>query len=219
MIALEDFTYEDDVHEYRCAQRIVRPSATGTLKNCGIVNYRMVDPVILEDKRILGDHVHKWTAKHDVEGDNDPMIITPREWGYCQAWLNFKEDFRPIFTAIEQPMLRPIRGMLVGGTPDAVCIIRNKPWIVDKKCCSSVMAAWELQVADYEMMLTQLPYLGVYGRMSVRLAPNGKYFPTVYTDPTAAHVATAALTLSYNPKDQPALDMVASWKYNKKIPD
>jgi hypothetical protein len=219
MTDFEDFTYEDDTHEYRSGDGIVRPSVTGTLKTAGVVNYSMVNPEVLEYKRVLGSNVHLWTSFHDRHGDNDPMSVTPREYGYCQAWLNFKRDFNPRFLAVETAMLRPIGGLLVGGTPDNVAIIRSRPWVIDKKCCATTMAAWELQVADYEMMLTQLPYLGVYGRMSVRLGPDGRYHPVVYTDPQAATVAKAALALAYNPKDQAARTIVDVWKYNKKIPD
>jgi hypothetical protein len=216
MIDLADFSYEDDGHIYRDSQGEMC-SATGSLKKAGIVDYSMVDPVLLEMKKVLGNNVHRWTARHDLKQNPDPMELTAREWGYATSWLNFKKDFLPDFLHVEVPKMGIIGGYRCGGTADNIAYMKRAMWIIDKKCCSSPMAAWELQLADYEMIETKLPYLGVFNRMSVRLGPNGKYYPTVYTDPQAAQVATAALTLAYDPTNAWGRTTVDAWKYNHRV--
>jgi hypothetical protein len=213
----EDFSYEDDSHEYRDAGGRLAPSATGTLKTCGIVNYSMVDPDVLERKRVIGQNVHHWTKLFDLGKDPDPMSVTEEEHGYCRGWLRFTADFRPNWIRVEQPRMYVIGGLKVGGTADNIGVMARRPWIVDKKCCSSDQPSWELQVADYEMGETGKMVVGLYDRMSVRLKPNGTYAIKVYQDPNAAIVAYAALCLSYDPTDQKARDLVDVWKWNKGI--
>jgi hypothetical protein len=217
MIELEDFSYEDDTHEYRNSAGELRQSATGCLKEAGLVDYSMVDPFLLETKRVIGKNVHKWTAVHDTEGDNDPMIITAREWGYCQAWLSFKRDFAPEFVEVEKPMMGLIGKREVGGTPDNIAMMKRAMWIIDKKCCSVTMPSWEIQTAIYEMLKSRAPYLGLYNRMSVILKPDGSYRPVVYQDARAAVVATAAVALAYDKDDHNSRRIVEAWAYNKRV--
>ena len=216
----EDFHYDDDTHIYWDGTGRKRPSMTGVLKEAGIVDYSMVDPALLEEKRLLGQEVHAWTAEHDRDGHNDLTTLSTKAVPYAKAWLKFKQDFHPTFVEIEQPRMAKIggpSGILLGGTPDAIVMINRRLWILDKKCCTTTQPSWELQVAGYEMQYTKKSYIGILGRMSVRLAPNARYYPMMYEDERAAVVMTEAARLVENPSDLRAKKIVDAWKYNKGI--
>jgi hypothetical protein len=191
-----DFSYDDDLHEYRNSAGIVRPSVTQTLKIGGVIDYSMVPPAILENARRRGTNVHAWTAEFDKHGSIDETWLEEDEVPYFEAWLKFRRESRFVICETERPMLSTIAGMELGGTPDRVGFLGRSKFVVDIKCCRARHAGWALQLADYEMMLTGRPRVGHLGRMIVQLLPTGNYNSFSYDDPTDASGAIAALTLS-----------------------
>jgi hypothetical protein len=191
-----DFSYENDTHTYRNAAGIVRPSVTQTLKAGGVINYDHVPPKILENARRRGVNVHGFTAEFDRYGDIDYTWLQEDEVPYFEAWKKFRRESGLVIHEIEQPMLRTIAGMEVGGTPDRVGLIGRNKFVVDIKCCRAKHPGWALQVGDYEMMLTGKARMGHLGRMVVQLFPTGNYTTIIYDDPNDAAGGIAALTLA-----------------------
>ncbi|MGI4827769.1 MAG: hypothetical protein ACRYFU_06215 [Janthinobacterium lividum] len=204
MASFADFTYEDDLHLYRNARGLVRPSVTQVLREVGIFDYSRVDRAVLERKRCLGQNVHLCTAEYDREGWVDPTWIADEEQGYFDAWLRFRRESGCEVLSVEEPMLRPIMGMELGGTPDRVLRLRGRSFVADLKTCATAHPGWRLQTALYEMMLTGSPRCGAMGRLAIQLLPDGRYvLPGDYDDPSDASAAIAALTL-------------ATWKSNHR---
>ena len=199
-----DFTYEEDTHLYRNTRGLVRPSVTQVLREVGIFDYSRVDGTVLERKRRLGQNVHLCTAEYDREGWVDPTWIADDEAPYFDAWLRFRRESRCEVLQVEEPMLRPVMGMELGGTPDRVLQLGGRHFVADLKTCATAHPGWRLQTALYEMMLTGLPRCGAMGRLVIQLLPDGRYtLPTGYDDPSDAGAAIAALTL-------------ATWKRNHR---
>ncbi len=205
---LDDFTFDEDLHEYRNAGGILRPSVTQVLKICGAVDYSMVPPDLLERKRVIGTNVHAWTATYDrgvgpdgVRTDPiDDISLTDEEWGYAQGWIKFCDDVRPQWLHIERKVLKPIAGIEVGGTPDRICLINRRVYVLDIKCSACLAPAWALQTAMYEMHETGHAKCGILGRMVVRLTADGKYRPPTFYENTsdaagAIHMLGAATWL------------------------
>jgi hypothetical protein len=212
-----DFSYDDDLHEYRNAAGLVRPSVTQTLKIGGVVDYSMVPPDILENARRRGSNVHLLTAEFDRHGDIDWTWLQEDEIPYFEAWLKFRRESKFVINEIEQSMLRKIAGMEVGGTPDRVGFLGRNRFVIDIKCCRSKHPGWGLQLADYEMMLTGKPRVGHLGRMIVQLLPTGNYSAFASEDPSDAPAAIAALTLSTTQDHFEAEDAMLTlnaWKSN-----
>lgn len=152
--------------------------------------------MILENARRRGVNVHRWTAEYDHFGSIDETWLLEDEIPYFEGWLKFRRESKLRIEIIEQPMLCRIRGMEVGGTPDRVGFLGRNRFVVDIKCCRNRHPGWALQLADYEMMLTNRPRVGHLGRMIVQLLPNGTYNAFAFEDPTDAAGAIAALTLA-----------------------
>lgn len=208
MSELDDFTFDEDLHEYRNAQNVLRPSVTQVLKICGAIDFSHVPLDLLERKRVIGTNVHKWSADYDrpllnggIRTDPiDDISLSDEEWGYAQGWMKFCDEVRPKWLHIEQKMLRTVGGIEVGGTPDRICLIGRRLYVVDIKCSACLAPAWRLQTAMYEMMHTGHAKVGVLGRMIVRLTADGKYRPPTIHDDTsdaagALHMLGAATWL------------------------
>lgn len=227
MIDFDDCTFDEDVHEYRNPRGLVCPSVTGTLKHCEIFDYSMVDPDLLERKRILGQNVHHWTADVDRYGlaNVDPCAIIPLEREYADGWLAFCASVRPRWIEIERPMLRrlggsvvdPDSGVEIGGTPDRIALIGRRLWVLDIKCSAMMHPGWGLQLADYEMLHTGLPFVGHMGRMIVRLIGGGKFRTASFMDPTDGVVGLAAARWMTNPADAQSEITVRNWRQNMRI--
>jgi hypothetical protein len=220
MIDSHDFSYDDDLHQYKNAAGIVRPSVTQTLKIGGVIDYSMVPPAILENARRRGVNVHRLTADFDKYGDIDETWLQEDEVPYFEAWRKFRRESKFVITTIEEPMLRTIAGMEVGGTPDRVGFLGRNKFVLDIKTCAAKHPGWALQLSDYEMMLTNRPRVGHMGRMVVMLQKTGNFSTLFYDDPTDATGAIAALTLSTTQDKFEAEDArltLAAWAHNHNL--
>jgi hypothetical protein len=185
------FTFEEDGHRYLDAGGVQHLSITQMLSLAGIYDFSMVKPEVLENARRRGSNVHRWCAEYDLHGYVDPDWMAEDEVPYVEAWMQFKRDSGLIIRKVETPMLRPINGFLVGGTPDVEGLIGPNPFVVERKACSAKHPGWGIQTALQEMLITGKPRVGHMGRASVQLKPNGRYTTHFYEDPTDADVALA----------------------------
>ena len=208
---LDDCVFEEDAHTYH-SSGIERPSVTTTLKVAGIYDFSMVKPDVLERKRRIGKNVHKWTAVHDRTGAIDETWLEDDELGYFAAWLLLRREMRHmVFTSIETPQVRPIAGMLVGGTPDREGFLEEHPFVLDIKCTSAPHPGWKLQTADYEMQRTGLDRCGHMIRLAAQLFPTGKYKLHTYDDPNDAIAAIAAV------QHTTSRMLLNSWMFNHNL--
>ncbi len=170
---LDTCDFDPDLHLYRNPRGEIVPSVTGTLKSC--FDYSRVNPDVMEAKRLIGDAVHRWTAEHDRGKKPDLLELSEIEEGYARAWLVCRIEHPMEFLEIEQPMVRTLMGVEVGGTPDRIVRIGGRLFILDIKCVANLHPAWRLQLAQYGMMYRQRPNLSGIGRVIVRLKPNAHY--------------------------------------------
>jgi hypothetical protein len=177
-LTLDSFSYDDDLHVYRNAEGLTRPSVTQTLKAGGLFNYDRIPVDLLAAKCALGSNVHAWTAAYDrgEHGREDTLHLSDREEGYALGWPKFVDALgEHEWLSIEQPMMRTIGGLQVGGTADRKVRIGRRIFILDIKCVSSFDPAWRLQLADYVMMDTGRLDCSMYGRAIVLLHPNSTF--------------------------------------------
>jgi hypothetical protein len=213
----DDFSYDDDRHEYRNASGAVRRSVTQCLKEAGAINYDGIPPAILENARRRGSNIHRFTEEFDRYGDIDETWLADDEVPYFEAWKKFRRESGFVIKQIEEPMLRPIAGIEVGGTPDRVGYFGKDIYVLDIKNTAAKHPAWALQLALYEMQLTQRSRCGYMGRISIQLKKNATYSLTTYEDITDAGAAIACVVLSEDPLDVDSEIALRNWKHNNKI--
>jgi hypothetical protein len=210
-ISYEDFVFEEDGHLYRLPSGEVRPSITQMMSRVGIYDYSHVPPEILENARRRGSNVHKWCAEFDIHGWVDETWIAEDEMGYFEAWLKFRRETKIVIRKVETPMLRPIAGVLVGGTPDVIGFIGATLFTVERKACRAKHPGWAIQTALQEMLETGKTRVGHMGRMSVQLKPDGNYSAKTYEDPTDGDVALAIVQKSASEES------IATWARNNNL--
>lgn len=221
---LEDFSFDEDRHVYRDENDVLILSATQYMTLAGVYDFSMVPQHFMEPAKQRGKNVHAWTMRHDralVAGasfdqafdEADPLSISERELRRCEAWTKFVRDFKVTFIEIEMPMIRPVRGKKVAGTPDRIIKIDGRYYIIDLKTAAANHPGWAVQIAIYEMMRTRHNFLGQLGRISIRLPESGKYSHKVYDDAGDGDVAIAVL----HPEDPSCRATVATWLANHKL--
>lgn len=204
----DPFSFDHDLHEYRNAAGLVRPSVTATLTAGGVFNYDNLPPSVkqqVERKKIIGSNVHKWTADHDLSERNmdDVMALYPEERGYADSYLRFLDTNMPHieWIEIEKGMLSEIGCFEMGGTPDRFLRwkkLRLFHW--DLKTAAAFHPGWRLQLADYNMMRSKRSTCAIYGRATLRLMADGRMAKLDIIPPEydAVDSATAAaLVTSY----------------------
>jgi hypothetical protein len=203
--SIHDFSFEEDGHRY-ISEGKNRLSATGMLKNYGLIDFTGVDPDVLERKRAIGKLVHSWTATHDLEGHADLMAVPEEAEGYCLAWERFRREnsaFEVI--EVEKPMMGSVYGVYVGCTPDRkLRYKRTREILPDLKCSACKMPWWKVQTGIYEMVQKQSTYLGQMERCSVQLFPDARYSVDWHRDNSDADAALAMFALH-------------AWKKNNRI--
>ena len=174
----DTFSYDDDLHEYRNAAGLVRPSVTETLKSGGVFDYSRVDKTLLEFKREIGKNVHRWTRAHDESGRqmDDTLDLYREERPYAESYMRLLDEVMPQveWIEIEKPMVVDISGFEVGGTPDRFLRFGQRLMTWDLKCVAAFHPGWRLQLADYNMMRSRTSHCGKYGRAIVRLMKDGR---------------------------------------------
>lgn len=193
---LDAFSYDADEHVYRNGEGLVRPSVTQCMHAAGLYDFSRVAPDVLERKRRIGHSVHRATAEFDREGWLDETWLMADEILYYRAWQAFRRDFHEIeWTHIEDPMLRTLCGVEVGGTPDRIGWLGGQRLIADIKCTAATHQAWKIQTATYAAMWLQMPRCDAMLRMAVQLRPDATYRVVTHEDPTDISAAIACLQL------------------------
>ena len=200
----DTFSFDEDLHQYRNAAGLIRPSVTEVLKHGGLFDYSRIDPQLLERKRIIGQRVHAWTAQHDISNreEDDVMDLEPEERGYAESYLRWRDAMgsQVEMVEIEKAMISEVGGFQLGGTPDRLMRVGARLTILDLKCVATFHPAWRLQLADYAMMRSKRPTCAAYDRAILQLTKTGrpiyKPIPREYDqqDSTAATAFVVAFT-------------------------
>jgi hypothetical protein len=207
----EDFVFEEDGHLYKTSEGIVRPSITQMMQAAGIYDFSRVPRDVLENARRRGTNVHRWCQEWDLYGSIDESWIADDEMPYVEAWIKFKRDSKIVIRKVETPMLRPIAGVLIGGTPDVEGFIGSRPVVVERKACRAVHIGWGVQTALQEMLITGKPRVGHIDRIAVQLKPNGDYKAIPHEDSSDGDAGLALV------QKVGAEDAIRNWMSNKGL--
>lgn len=152
-------------------------SATQLISLVGFSDYSMVNPEVLERKRLIGKEAHDHSACIDKYGDVDPSWISDDARPYVEAYQLFRHQrhFVPDHEWIERPVIVCIHGMKVGVTPDACGKLDGYDAILERKCVAASQASWSIQTALQEFARFKAPHIGRAQRFAVQLLDNGKY--------------------------------------------
>ena len=206
------FTFDPELHLYRDAEQVIRPSVSQAIKAEGFISFAGINPAVLARKAQLGTLVHKVTELYDAGEDLTQYEIPDEVWPYFEGWLNFENDtgFRPRLT--EFAGLVQVNQMWYGMRLDCEGLINGEEHIVEKKCGSSEHPAWGIQTAAYDLGLAYIQgkLTGIHpyrGRTAVQMGPqfSRNYKTHPYHDPVDYFAWVNSL---FN----------TIWKINKNIP-
>ena len=174
-----DFDY--DTHTYTVNGEDY-PSLHRILEEFGLIDTWWYKP----------EYANRGKAIHELTALIDREVITIDDVdeykGHCEAWLQFKQDFKLEIIDIEKPVIYEIYKYAC--TPDRTCIIKGKYAIPDIK--SGTPEDWHgIQMAA-QAMATGLDDAILYG---VYLKENGKYKPVPYQRSKYQNIWMSALTL------------------------
>lgn len=113
--------FTEEGHKYHDETGKEYPSVSSILEHFGISNMEMV-------RRIHGDEYMDYTAKagteiHRITKLDDLGQLKRGDWNpeftpWLNAWRQYKEQYKPVFMAIEQPLISEVWGF--AGTPDRI---------------------------------------------------------------------------------------------------
>ena len=143
-----NFTYNDELHEYRIDGKIV-PGVTEILTDTGWMDYSKIPEHIREFALQRGSYVHLACAML-VRDELDWSTVDEQILPYVRGYERFLKDtgLKPLL--VEKPMGSERWGY--GGTLDILGEVRGKQWLVDIKS-GMVMPLCQIQTAAYEELL------------------------------------------------------------------
>jgi hypothetical protein len=162
--------FDPSNHSYTFEGRSL-PSVTGILRDAGLVDFSMVDPVTLSIAAERGTRVHEWCRRLDDDHTPAESIHFDRgqDLGYCTAYAMFKSETGFTVTSSETIVHH---GTRYAGRYDRLGVIRGQLVILEIKCVREIAAATGLQLAAY---LRCIPDYRAYRRVAVQLRPDGSY--------------------------------------------
>ena len=155
--------------------------------------HRILEEFGLIDKRwYKTEYADRGKAVHELTALIDRELITIDDIdeykGYCEAWLQFKEDFKPEIIDIEKPVAHSIYKYAC--TPDRICKINGRNAIIDIK--SGSPEKWHGIQMVAQDMAAGLENAILY---EVYLKETGKYKPVQYQRSKYQNYWMAALIL------------------------
>jgi hypothetical protein len=182
---MSDLQFDEERHIYTRDGKIL-PSVTQIIKP--IIEYSDAIPAdVMEYASQRGKAAHKACEIIDIGGtfaeELDPVIVP-----YVDAWNLFVKEKRVTITQTEQHLDHKV--MHYAGTFDAVGMIGNDEWLIDRKCIAQLHPAVGIQLAGYEGLLGRK-----VRRAAVQLKPDGKYVFQEYTGRSDWPVFVSLLTV------------------------
>ena len=184
----EQVEFSHEGHTYITVAGEDRPSLHLILETANLMDTRWYKPEYAD----RGIAVHELTAllDKDLLRIED---IDPEYQGYCEGWLQFKEDLKPEIIDIEKPVGHKIYKYAC--TPDRTSKINGKSAIIDIK--SGQPEKWHGVQVVAQAIATGLTDAALYG---VYLKKNGKYKLETYLYRDHFNVWMAALTVYHYKK-------------------
>jgi len=146
------FEFNEEEHLYSVNGRVI-PGTTRVLSHCGLIDYSMVRPYLLEQKKILGKNVHAATHFYDDNESLDWSTVRDEEKPYVDAWVEFRQitGFTPLLREYRDIMI--VNGMKYGTTLDAFGFLFKE--LADIELKTGEPQSWHgLQTAAHVMGLT-----------------------------------------------------------------
>ena len=160
--------YNDEKHEYTLGNTII-PNVTTIMKPLYEKSYSALSKEGIENVRIRGKARHNaidmYLAFHtkDIEKEYE---------GYLNAFIDWFKKNNPKGICNELPMYHKI--YMYAGTPDFICEIKSKRYLVDFKTYQSFCEKTErVQLEAYKNMVEQ--EYNIDGKMILILNENGTY--------------------------------------------
>lgn len=150
------------------------PSVTQVLKMSGWVSFEGIAKDVLENKRGIGEAVHK-CAQYFDEGDLEESTVLPEWAGYLDAWKKFVRESQVQILGTEQKHLGTVNGMPYGMTYDRLAIVDGEESLLELKTCAAKEDYWGLQLAGYDLGLPQCKDALRRKRYAVQLKKDGNY--------------------------------------------
>lgn len=192
--------FDPVTHTYTYAG-VVWPSVTQLLGLFKLVDFSMVDPVVLEEKRRLGTIVHRGAELLDKQTlDEDHFNLKfPEAVPYLHAYRRFREieDFEP-----EDNELRLYsKKWRYAGTLDRQGIFKGLPTIIDLKCSWEIYPSNGPQTAGYALAFEELFGTKIKRRFALQLKPTGHYELKEYKSPQDLQDFLACLVLYWRRRE------------------
>ena len=176
-------TFDPVEHAYLDAHGKRHRSVTQILADAGLVDFSMVDPVVLAAASERGRLVHDYTAKWDQIRHRlirlDDMLsqfsVPEHLHGYLYQYERFLAEtgFVAIAQETERPRLVEVHGTLMGMTPDRVGYFpgQRRLAVIDLKT-GLYLIPHALQIAGYSMGLERVLTLAMqHDRIALYLEP------------------------------------------------
>ena len=174
-------TFDYDGHIYRDARGNRVPSVTQTLKRTGLVSYEQVQADILENRRNLGEIVHRDTAEIDT-GEISFSPTRKDAQPYVNAWKKFLRESNVKILGIEVADIATVNGMPYGYTFDRVAIVNGREAILELKTSATKEHWWGVQAAGYDLALPQCSSQLHRDRYVIQLRDDEQYRMWKYDD-------------------------------------
>jgi hypothetical protein len=180
-------SFDEASHVYRDKDKKEIISVTLVLVWNGCIDFSNVPGETLDEKRALGDFVHRATHYLDQDDlDYGTLAQQPKAAAYIGAYERFKDEtgFKPDPEWIERSGIYTINGMRYGYTIDRLGWISNLKHkvILELKCAYNPEPSWRLQTAAYELVVPRKPG-EIIGRIAVQLKPDETYRLHLYENP------------------------------------
>jgi hypothetical protein len=198
----DGFTFDQETHLYRIGHRVV-PGHTRVLDLGGLVNYRMIEPDILERKSDVGREVHNACFFHDQE-----LVFTfdPQIKGYIDAWIDFREQtgFLPFLR--EHRAVYELNGLSFGMQIDAIGHFADNKRIevcAEIKTCTTILPHHGVQLAaqaagiKHRDLDSPLARFLSRKRIVVQLKPDGRWKIHSFDARSDFEAFTSALFLTH----------------------
>lgn len=185
--------FNPEKHEYALGTKII-PSVTQIIKSAGLTDYSEAPENALENKRKIGQAVHRATELSDLgtlEKNSVHELIAP----YLEQWEKFKSENKIEIISCEQKLFCQKYGY--AGTIDRVIVFGGETAILDLKITAKKEPSHGIQLAAYEYLYRSITGRGKeYKRYSFYVSEDG-IKPAEHTDKNDFQVFLSALSI-YN---------------------
>jgi hypothetical protein len=189
-------TFDADGHVYRDAKGNRVPSVTQILKRTGLVSYDQVQADILENRRNLGEIVHRDTQELDT-GELSFSATRKDAQPYVNAWKKFKRECNVQILESEVAEVVAYNAMPFGMTTDRHAIVNGREAVLEIKTSKAREHWWGLQLAGYDLGMGQCPAQLYRDRYVIQLREDETYRMWKYDDENDYHAFQWALALTY----------------------